>query len=185
MGGVPAWVWRFGRVVRALIVGLAFGIVLGVLALISSNSFLSGGVAIVVITLVFAVLMDRRMARFWPGARDLSGTDRFAVAHAARGGHPIDDPRLAAAVIEYCRGLRKAGEHVRLTRWLIIFLAVVALAVAIADTIFSPPGEAVVSWLYFAFFPVELLWWPRRQERLLANAEKAAESARQLLGRAE
>jgi hypothetical protein len=157
---------------------LAFGIVLGVLTMISSNNILSGGVAIVVITLVFAPLMARRMSKFWPGAGDLSGPDRVAVVRAARGGHAIGDPRLAPAVIEYGHGLRKAGEHVLLARWLIVALGAVALVVAIADTILSPPGEAVVSWLYFAFFPVELLWWPRRQARLLVNVEKAAELAR-------
>jgi uncharacterized membrane protein len=178
---VPAWVWRFPPFVRALIVGLAFGVVLGILAMISANSVLSGTVAIVVITLIFAPLMARRMSKFWPGAKELSGVDRVAVARAARGGRDIGDPRLAPAVIEYIRGLHSAREHVLLARWLIILLAVVTLGVAIADTIFSPPGEAVVSWLYFAFFPVELLWWPRIAARLVANAERAEEAARELL----
>jgi hypothetical protein len=100
------------------------------------------------------------------------------VARAARSGRDIGDLRLAPAVIEYSRGLREANEHVLLARWLIVLLALVALGVAIADSIFGPPGEAVVSWLYFAFFPVELLWWPRIAARLIANAERAEESAR-------
>jgi hypothetical protein len=177
---VPAWVWRFPRFVGALIVGLVFGVVLGFLALISSNSVLSGAVAVVVITLIYGLIMARRMSKFWPGAKDLNGADRVEVARATRGGHDIGDARLAPAVIEYSQGLRAAGTG-RLTRWLILLLAAVALGVAIADSIFSPPGEAVVSWLYFAFFPVELLWWPRREAKLLANAQRAEESASKLL----
>jgi hypothetical protein len=181
MVSVPAWVWRFGRVVRALIVGLAFGIVLGLLAMISTNSVSSGALAIVLITLIFALMMARRMSKFWPGAKNLTGADRVKVARAARGGHDIGDPRLAPAVIEYSRVLHEAGEHVRLRRWLIMLFAAVALGVAIADSIFSPLGEAVVSWLYFAFFPVEMLLWPRIAARLLVNAERAEAWATQLL----
>ena len=45
---------------------------------------------------------------------------------------------------------------------------------SIVDTITAAPaGEAVVSWLYFAFFPIEAWWWPRRQARLLANGRRA------------
>jgi hypothetical protein len=184
MVAVPAWVWRFGPFVRGLIVGLAVAVVLALLALIGSNSPLAGVVALVVIWVIYSVIMARRTSKFWPGAKDLSGADRVAVARAARSGRDIGDLRLAPAVIEYSRGLRDANEHVLLARWLIVLLALVALGVAIADSIFSPPGEAVVSWLYFAFFPVELLWWPRIAARLIANAERAEESARQTLGRA-
>jgi hypothetical protein len=180
MVSVPGWVWRFGTAIRSLIVGLAIGVVLGFLALISSNSVPSGAVAVVVITIVYALITARRMAKFWPGAKSLSGDDRVAVARAVRGGHEIRDSRLAPAVIEYSEGICAAG-HGRLTRWLVVLLAAVALGVAIADTIFSPAGEAIVSWLYFAIFPIELLWWPRREAQLLVNAENAAESARQLL----
>ena len=56
-----------------------------------------------------------------------------------------------------------------------------SVGTAIADTIFSPAREAAVSWLYFVFFPIEIWWWPRRQAQLLANAERAEESARRLL----
>jgi hypothetical protein len=161
-----------------MIVGLAVAVVLALLALIGSNSPLAGVAAFVGIGVIYSVIMARRMSKCWPGAKDLSGTDRVAVARAARSGRNIGDLRLVPAVIEYSRGLREANEHVLLARWLIVLLALVALGVAIADSIFSPPGEAVVSWLYFGFFPMELLWWPRIAARLIANAERAAASAR-------
>jgi xanthosine utilization system XapX-like protein len=182
MVAVPAWVWRFGPVVGGVIAGLAVAVVVALLALISSNSPLAGVAALVVIWVSYSVIMARRMSRFWPGARTLSGADRVAVARAARSGRDIGERRLAPAVIEYSRGLRDAREHVLLARWLIVLLALVALGTAIADSIFSPPGEAVVSWLYFAFFPVELVGWPRLAARLIANAERAEGWARQALG---
>jgi hypothetical protein len=164
-----------------VIVGLAVALALALLALIGSNSALAGVVAFVVIWTIYSVITARRMSRFWPGAKDLSGVDRVAAARAARRGHDIGDVRLAPAVVEYSRGLRDANEHVLLPRWLMLLLALVALVVAVADSVWSPPGEAIVSWLYFAFFPVELLWWPRIAARLIANAERAEESAKQSL----
>jgi hypothetical protein len=180
MVAIPAWVWRFGPFVRALIAGFAVGVVVALLALLGSNLVLAAVVALVVATPLYGVIMARRMAKFWPGAKSLKGSDRVVVAGAVRSGRDIDDPHLAPAVIEYSRGLCDAAER-RLWWRLIVVLGVVALGVAIFDTIFEPVREAVVSWLYFLFFPIEAWWWPRRQARLLANAERAEESATQLL----
>jgi hypothetical protein len=185
MGAVPAWVWRFGPSVRGAIVGFGVAFALAVLTVIGSNSPLAGVVALVAIWAVYGVIAAHRMTRFWPGAKDLSGVDRVAAARAARSGHEIGDARLAPAVIEYSRGLRDSNEHALLPRWLLFLLALVALGVAVADSLFSPPGEAVVSWLYFAFFPVESLWWPHIAARLIANAERAEESARHTLARTD
>ena len=183
MVAIPSWVWRFGLAVRALIVGLAFGIFIGLLALIGSNLVAPALVVCVLVTLIYGFFMARRMSKYWPGAKDLSGTDRVAVARATRSGHDIGDPRLAPGVIEYSRGLHVAAEGFRLWWWLIALLGLVALGTAVADTIFAPVREAVVSWLYFAFFPIEAWWWPRRQANLLANAERAEQSATQLVAR--
>jgi hypothetical protein len=180
MVAIPAWMWRFGALVRALIAGIAVGVVLCLLALFGSNNWLAGVVALVVITLFYGVMMRRRMNKYWPGAKDLSGPDRGAVVRATRAGHDIGNARLASAVVEYSRGLHEAAER-RWWRWLIVLVGIVALVVAILDTIFGPVREAVVSWLYFVFFPIEAFWWPRRQAQLLENAERAEESARQLV----
>jgi uncharacterized membrane protein len=179
MVALPAWVWRFGLVVRALIAGAALGVVTGLLALFGSNSLLAFVIAFVVITMVYGGLTARRMNKLWPGAKALSPPDRVAVVRAARAGADVGDSRLAPAVIEYGRALKAAADR-RLWRWLIAVLGVVALVTAILDTLYSPVREWVVSWLYFAFFPIEAWWWPRRQSQLLANAERAEESARHL-----
>jgi hypothetical protein len=177
MVAVPAWVWRFGVVVRALIVGAAVGIVVGLLAFLGFDFALAGLIAFVIVTLFYGAFMARRMARFWPGAKHLSGADRVAVVRAVRGGRDIGDPRLAPCVIEHSRGLRDAADR-KLWWWLIVVLGVVALGTAVLDTITGPIREVVVSWLYFAFFPIEAWWWPRRQAQLVANAQRAEESAR-------
>ena len=185
MVAVPAWVWCFGLFVRGLIVGFAVAVVPALLGLFGSNSPLIALIVLVVVWVVYGAFAARRMSKFWPGAKDLSGADRVAVARATRSGRDVGDLRLAPAVIEYSGGLRDANEHAPWARWLIVLLGLVAFGVAIADTIFSPPVEAVVSWLYFAFFPVEAFCWPRIAARLIANAKGAEESARQALGRAD
>jgi hypothetical protein len=37
----------------------------------------------------------------------------------------------------------------------------------------------VASCIYLALLGIELFWWPKRQEQLLSNADRAAEMARQ------
>src|SRR5262245_15653252 len=185
MVAVPAWVWAFGLFVRASVVGFAVAVVPALLGLFGSNSPRIAVIVFVVVWVAYGAFTARRMSKYWPGAQHLSGADRVAVTRAARSGRDVGDLRLSPAVIEYSRGLREANEHAPWARWLIVLLGVVALGVAIADTIWSPPAEAVVSWLYFAFFPVEAFWWPRIAARLIANAERAEESAGQTLGRAD
>jgi hypothetical protein len=181
MVAIPAWVWRFGLIVRALIGGLAVGVFVALLAWIGSDLAAPALVVLVLVTPVYGVFMARWMSKYWPGAKHLSGADRVAAVRAARSGRDIGDPRLAPGVTEYSRALHGAVERFRLWWWLIVLLGVVALGAAIADTIYGPVGEAVVSWLYVAFFPIEAWWWPRRQAGLLANAERAEQSAGRLL----
>jgi hypothetical protein len=180
MVAVPAWVWRFGVFVRALIVTAAFGLVVGLLGYFGSNLWIAGVAAFVSVVVIYTPFLARRMVKLWPSAKDLSGDDRVTVVTAARTGADIGDSRLAPAVIEYSDGLKGAAER-RLWRWFLALLGSMALVVAILDTLYSPVGEYVVSWLYFAFFPIEAWWWPRRQSQLIANAERASEAARALL----
>jgi hypothetical protein len=53
------------------------------------------------------------------------------------------------------RSASSSAEHFRLWRWLIALLGVVALGAPIADMIYAPLREAVVSWLYFAFIRID------------------------------
>jgi hypothetical protein len=130
---VPAFVWRGGSLSRALLIGGAVGICLGALAWLDSGFLLAGVIALVVIGVVYAIWIPRRMTRHWPGAKDLSGQDRERVVRAARRGERIDDARLAQPVIDYARGLRAAADEGRMFRWLVPLVLVVAIATAVYD----------------------------------------------------
>jgi hypothetical protein len=176
---VPAFVWRGGFFRRALIIGGAVGIALGALAWLDSG-FLSSGVIVLVIGGVFyGIWMPRRMARYWPGAKQLSGDERVTVVRTARGGERIGNSRLAQAVVDYSSGVHAAAEKARPFRWLLILILVVAVGTAAWDAVFGSWGNAAASAIYLVLLFIELFWWPKRQQQLLANAERAAEMARQ------
>lgn len=174
---VPAIAWRGGFVRRAVTVGGAVGIVLGAMAWIDSGLLLGGIIALVITGVFYGVWMARRMARFWPEAEALAGPDRVAVVRAARRGERIDDARLAQAVVDYSRGLHAAAESARPFRWVLPVVIVVAIGTAIWDDLYGTWGNAVASTIYLIALPVELFWWPKRQQRLLDNADRAAELA--------
>ena len=83
---------------------------LGALAWLDSGFWISGVIVLVVVGTFYGVWMARRMARYWPGAKDLSGEQRVAVARAVRRGEPIGDARLSQPVIDYSRALHAAAE---------------------------------------------------------------------------
>jgi hypothetical protein len=61
----------------------------------------------------------------------------------------------------------------------LVFVFVVAAGMAAYDAVFGSWGNAVASAIYLAALVAELFWWPRRRQRLLANADRAAELARE------
>ncbi|MDT5367865.1 MAG: hypothetical protein QOC62_2296 [Mycobacterium sp.] len=69
MVAIPAWLWRFGLIVRALIAGLALGVFVGLLAWIGSDAAAPALVVLVVVTLVYGAFMARWMSKYWPGPR--------------------------------------------------------------------------------------------------------------------
>lgn len=174
---VPAFVWRGGALRRALTIGVPVGLGLGVLAWLDSGFLLTGLVVFVIVGLFYGVWMARRMAHYWPGARDFDGADRVAVVDAVRRGERVDDPRLARGAIDYAAGLHAAAEAVRPLRWLFVLVLVVAVGTALWDTIFGSIGNAVASGVYLVMLLIELFWWPKRLELLLANADRASELA--------
>jgi hypothetical protein len=119
------------------------------------------------------------MARYWPGAKDLTGEERVTVARTARRGEQIADARLAQAVIDYSNGLHAAADKARPFRWVIPLVLVVAIGTAVWDAVYGSWGNVVVSGIYLVLLPLELFWWPRRQDQLVANADRAAEMARE------
>lgn len=178
---LPDWAWRGGPAWRAVSVGLPVGICLGALVLAESGSWLAGALAVVVLSPLYGVRSARRMTRFWPGARELAAADRVAVVRAARRGERVGEPGLALGVVEYGAGLREAREEARLSQRLVVLFAGLALAVALIDSFTQPLRTALVSWLIVAVLLLELAWWPQKRDHLLANAERAERSAREVL----
>ena len=163
---------------RGLILGLGVGGFLAALAWLDSGILLGGLIVFVVLSVFYGVWMVRRMSRHWPGAKQLSGSERKRVAGAARGGHPIYDPRLAQSVVDYRNGLHAAAEDARPFRWLLPIVLVVGVVTAAWDAVFGTWGNAIASAIYLVMLLVELFWWPKRQRQLLDNADRAAEMAR-------
>ncbi len=125
--------------------GVAIGIFLGAMAWIDSGMLLGGVAAFVTTAVVYGIVMHRRMARYWPGAKQLSGDDRVTVARTARRGERIGDARLAQAVIDYNRGMQDAAEKGRFFRWFFIFILVVSVGTAVWDGVYGSWGNAVAS----------------------------------------
>jgi hypothetical protein len=174
---IPAVVWRGGFALRALATGGVVGSCVGVLAWLDSGFWISGVIVLVVVGSVYGVWMARRMARYWPGAKNLTGEERVAVATAVRRGEPIDDARLSQPVIDYSRGLHAAAEKGRWVRWLLVFVLVVAFGTAVWDAVYGSWGNTVASAIYLVALVIEVLWVPKWQERLLNNADRAVDKA--------
>jgi hypothetical protein len=128
-------------------------------------------------------LMPRRMARYWPGAKQLSGEQRVTVVRTVRRGERIGDTRLTQAVADYSQGLHAAAEDARPFRWLVPLVLVVSVATAVFDAVFGSWGNVVASCIYLVLLAVELFWWPKRREQLLANADRATDIAAHILGK--
>ncbi len=171
---VPAFVWRFGFLDRAVTMGLGFALPLAALAWIDSGVWFAAIIVVVILVPCYGFWMARRMSRFWPEAVRLSSEDRVAVAQTARRGEALDESRLAQPVIEYSRGLHASAEKAVPFRWLVWLVLTVGVGVALWDNVFGTAGNGIASSLYVLLLLLELFWWPRQQRQLLANADRAA-----------
>jgi hypothetical protein len=151
------------------------------MAWLDSGFLLSGVIVFVIIGVFYGIWMPRRMARYWPGAKQLSGDDRVTVVRTARRGERIGDARLAQAVIDYSRGIRAAADKARPFRWVLILVLVVGVGTTVWDAVFGSWGNAAASVIYLVLLLFELLWWPKRQAQLLTNADRAADIAAHIL----
>ena len=73
--------------------------------------------------------------------------------------------------------MHAAVEKGRPFRWLLLLVLVVGVAMAVWDSVFGSWGNAVASGIYLVVLLIELFWWPKRRDRLLMNADRAAEMA--------
>jgi hypothetical protein len=176
---VPAFVWRGGFFRRALTMGAFVGICLGAMAWIDSGMLLGGLIAVVITGVLYGILMPRRMARYWPGANQLSSEERVTVVRVARRGERVADPRLTHAVVDYRQGLHAAAEAARPFRWLLPLVLVVSVVTAVWDAVYGSWGNVVASAIYLVLLLIELFWWPKRRDQLLDNADRAAEMSGQ------
>ncbi|MFB0614384.1 hypothetical protein [Streptomyces sp. AGS-58] len=175
---VPGWLWQRGPVGRGVGAGLGVGVCCAAFVLVEAGSWPGAAVVLVVLSLFYGIRVARRMGRLWPEAGRLSGADRAAVVRATRRGRAADDPRLAPSVAAYAGALRRAAEEDRPRRWIVVLGAVLAVGLAVYDTLRSSTGETVASWLVVVLFAADLMGWPGRRARLLDRAGRAAAAAR-------
>lgn len=179
---IPADAWRGGAVRQVITIGGAVGLCLGALAWIDSGFLVSGIAVFAIVGTGYGVFMQRRMARFWPGARDLDSASRAMVVRTARRGERLADARLVQPVIDYRNGLHAAADDGRPIRWVIALVLVVGLAAAAWDAAFGSWGNLIASAIYLAALLVEVAWWPRRQAEILDNADRAVKMAESAFG---
>ncbi|MGW1889098.1 hypothetical protein ACWCP6_02405 [Streptomyces sp. NPDC002004] len=179
---VPGWMWQRGSVIRAVGAGLAAGVFFGAFVLVEARAWAGAAVVFVVLSLFYGTRVARRMDRVWPAAKGMNRADRAAVVRATRRGEAIGDPRLAPAVVEYAGALHRTAEEDRLRRWVVVLVTVLAVALAVYDSVMGSSGETIASWLVVVLFLADLMWWPRRRARLLARADRAEAAARRATG---
>mgnify|MGYP000113621571 CR=1 FL=1 len=170
---VPAFVWRGGFVYRAAVVGSSIGLSLGILAWIDSGLLLTGVIVLVIVGLTYGIWMARRMARLWPGSKELGAAERVSVVHAARRGERLPDERLVHAANDYRNAMHAAADAAHGFRWLVAFLLAVAAGTAVWDAWYGSIGNAVVSAIYLVMLLAEVFWWPKRRTQLLENVDRA------------
>jgi hypothetical protein len=51
------------------------------------------------------------------------------------------------------------------------------------DAVYGSWGNAAASAIYLALLLIELFWWPKRRDELLANGDRAADIAQHLSAR--
>lgn len=178
---IPAEGWRGGAVRQALTIGLVVGASLGALAWIDAESWMAGVAVFLIVGTGYGIFMQRRMARYWPGAKDLAQLDRVAVVRTVRSGGQIANPRLAQPMIDYATGLRAAADHAKPFRWVIPLVLLVGVGTTVFDALEGTWGNLIASAIYLVALLVEVFWWPVRQRQLVEHADRSAKLANSIL----
>jgi hypothetical protein len=174
-------IWRRGRLWTALVVGVPAGLLFGLLQLGSSVRLERALLAGLGFGAMFGAAMSILIWSRWKAAKKLSPQDRRAVARSVLKGEPIEDPRLAPAVIEYVEVVRRGHDRERRYRWTLWIWPTLTLALAVAETADGSTRQAVLFWglvvFWIAFMPTQ----QRRERKTISHASRAENSARQLL----
>jgi hypothetical protein len=174
-------IWRYGQPWAALIIGAPAGLLFGLFQFGSSGRLeraLFGGLFFGVF---FGAVMSILIWSRWKAATKLSSQDRRAVARSVLQGEPIEEPRLAPAVIEYAEVVHGGHDRERRYRWTLWIWPTLTLALAVAATVNGSTRQAVFFWglvvFWIAFMPIQ----ERRARKTVSCASRAESSARQLL----
>jgi hypothetical protein len=181
-GTVPReQIWRHGRLWTALVLGVPAGLLFGLFQLGSSDSLERALLAGLSFGALFGAAMSILIWSRWKAAKELSWQDRRMVARSVMTGKPIEDPRLAAAVIEYAEVVRRSHDRERRYRWTLWIWPTMTLALAVAETVNGSTRQAVFFWglvvFWIAFMPTQ----QKRERKTISHASDAEHSAKQLV----
>jgi hypothetical protein len=174
-------IWRHGRLWTALVMGVPAGLLFGLFQLGSSDSLNRALPAGLSFGAIFGAAMSVSIWSRWKAAKKLSSHDRRAVARSVSKGEPIEDPRLAPAVIEYAEVVRRSHDRGRRYRWTLWIWPTLTLALAVADTANGPTRQAVFFWGLVVFWIVSMPTLQKRERKTISHASSAESSARQLV----
>jgi len=174
-------IWRYGRLWTALIVGVPAGLLFGLFQLGSSDGFGRALLAGLVSGALFGAAMSTLMWSRWKAAKGLSSQDRRAVARSVLKGEPIEDRRLAPAVIEYAEVVRRSHDRERHYRWTLWIWPTLTVALAVDATVNVSIRRAAVFWGLLAFWIAFMWTLPKRETETVSHASRAENSARRLL----
>lgn len=176
-------VWRGGRLWSAARIGVPAGTAYGVIQFAFDGQAGRAALGGIFFGIFFGLWAAWYMWRRWPGAAGLGSVDRVAVVRIVRRGEHLDDPRLAAPVIDYVAVVRRARDREQWFAWVLWLFAVGTSIYAIGATIGGSARSAVVWWVLVALWVCMLASIPRKRIRALSKASHADASARQLLQR--
>jgi hypothetical protein len=174
-------IWRHGRIWTAFVVGGPAGLLFGLLQLGSSDRLGRALLAGLSFGAFFGAAMSILIWSRWKAAKKLSSQDRRAVAHSVLKGEPIDDPRLAPAVIEYAEVVLRSQHRERRYRWTLWIWPTLTLALAVAATVNGSTRQAVLFWALVVFWIAFIPTQQTREGKTSSAASRAESSARQLL----
>jgi succinate-acetate transporter protein len=174
-------IWRHGRFWTAFVLGGPAGLLFGLFQLGSSDRLGRAILAGLSFGALFGAAMSILIWSRWKAAKKLSSQDRRAVARSVLKGEPIDDPRLAPAVIEYAAVVRQSQDRERRYRWTLWIWPILTLALAVATTVNGSTRQAVLFWALVVFWIAFIPSQQKRERKTSSAASRAESRARQLL----
>lgn len=182
----PEGAWRGGRLQSALRIGVASGILFGIIEFALSGSAARGASSGLLFGVMFGAASTLINRRRWPGSANLNNGQRMSVVRIVHRGAAVDDPRLAPAIVEYAGVVRRAHERDHRFRGVLWVFALLTLLLAAGATAAGDLRAAAVWWVLLGLWVLQLVFLqPRRRERSLARADQAEARARDAMSHAE